>query len=136
MKRLLTIYYSPLAFDIATLILRVGFGILMIPSHGYAKLATYSERKDDFMSFLGLGGPLSLALAIFAEFFCSVLLMAGLFTRLAVIPLIITMLVAFSVHDWEFFGKYDLIPAFLLGYFAILLLGPGKFSIDALFKFK
>ena len=131
MKKLLSIKYSPLAFNLGTLILRLGLGILMIPEHGYAKLISFAERKDQFVDFLGLGSPVSLALAIFAEFFCSLLLIAGLFTRLAVIPLIITMLVAFQAHNWEFFGKYELVPAFLTGYFAILLLGPGKFSLDA-----
>ena len=134
MKKLLGIKYTPLAFNLATLALRLGFGILMVPEHGYAKLVSFAERKDQFVNFLGLGSPVSLALAIFAEFFCSLLLVAGLFTRLAVIPLIVTMLVAFSRHNWEFFGKYELVPAFLTGYFAILLLGPGKFSMDAVLK--
>lgn len=124
--------YSRFSFSVATLLLRLGFGALMIPNHGYAKLISYADRKDDFMSFMGLGGPFSLGLTIFSEFLCSILLIIGLFTRLATIPLIITVLVILSVHDWEIFGKHELVPALMLGYVAILLLGPGKFSLDQL----
>lgn len=121
-----------LTSDLAALILRIGFGILMIPSHGYAKLVSFNERKDEFMDFLGLGSTVSLSLAVFAEIFCSVLLILGLLTRLATIPLLITILVIFSVHNWELIGKYELVTAFFVGYLAIILQGPGRFSLDYL----
>lgn len=120
------------ASDIAALVLRIGFGVLMIPKHGYAKLVEFSARKDDFMSFLGLGGTISLGLTVFAEFFCSIFLIFGLFTRLATVPLLITMFVILSVHDWQLFGKYELATALLVGYAAIFALGPGKYSLDYL----
>jgi putative oxidoreductase len=75
-----------------------------------------------------------MALAIFAEFFCSILLILGLFTRLACIALIITMVVIVSVHDWDLFNKHELAPTFLVGYVAIFLMGPGKYSLDALIQ--
>ncbi|GAA4792594.1 hypothetical protein GCM10023231_20980 [Olivibacter ginsenosidimutans] len=93
---------------------------------------SFAERKERFMDFMGLGGPASLSLTIFAELFCSILLILGLATRLATIPLLITALVIMSVHHWEFFGDHDLIVALLVGYVAVLLLGPGSFSLDKL----
>ncbi|WP_134091190.1 DoxX family protein [Olivibacter sp. XZL3] len=72
MRKLFSTTYSRVAFNFATLVLRIGSGIFMIP-HGYAKLLSFGERKDQFMSFLGLSGSVSLGLAIFAEFFCSIL---------------------------------------------------------------
>lgn len=131
MKKLFYHSYSPFAFNLATLILRVGLGVLMIPNHGWAKLSHFAEKKGTFMNFMGMGSALSLGLATFAEFFCSILLILGLFTRLATIPLIVTIFVILNVHHWEIFGKHELVPAFLFGYLAILLLGPGKFSLDA-----
>ncbi|TDS11916.1 DoxX family protein [Sphingobacterium paludis] len=131
-KFFLTVPKGTAASNLAALILRIGFGALMIPHHGYAKLVEFSERKGQFMSFLGLGSTLSLSLAIFAEFFCSIFLVFGLFTRLATIPLLITILVIMSVHNWEIFGKYELASAFFVGYLAIFLLGPGRFSLDSL----
>lgn len=120
------------ASNLAALFLRLGFGILMIPKHGYAKLVGFQTMKSQFVDFMGLGSTLSLSLAVFAEFFCSILLVLGLFTRLASIPLIVTMLIALSVHNWVIFGEYELASAFLIGYIAILTLGPGKYSLDYL----
>lgn len=131
MKRLFYHGYSDLTFNLATLLLRLGFGVLMIPNHGWAKLSHFAERKDKFMSFMGLSPAVSLGLATFAEFFCSLLLILGLFTRLATIPLLVTMVVIMNIHHWQMFGEHELAPAFLFGYGAILLLGPGKFSLDA-----
>ena len=92
MKKLFSTQYSTLAFNTAMFILRLGMGMLMIP-HGYDKLVHFSNYKKDFMNFLGLGPTISLALVVLAEFFCSLFVMAGLFTRLMVIPLIIELLV-------------------------------------------
>ncbi|WP_437918309.1 DoxX family protein [Sphingobacterium sp. LRF_L2] len=131
-KFFFTVPKGSLALSLTAFILRFVFGLLMIPHHGYAKLVEFNERKGQFMDFLGLGGTFSLSLTIFAEFFCSILLVIGLFTRLATIPLLITILVIFSIHNWEIFGKHELVTAFLGGYLGILLLGPGKFSIDYL----
>jgi len=124
--------YTPLSFNLGTLVLRVGFGILMIPGHGYAKLIHFQEYKTDFVDFMGLGMEASLSLAIFAEFFCSILLILGLGTRFMIIPLIFTVLVILSVHSWELIGEHELATAFLVGYLAILILGPGEYSLDAM----
>jgi putative oxidoreductase len=114
----------------ALFLLRAGFGLLMIPNHGWPKLIGFNEKKSQFMDFIGLGAPISLALVIFAELGCSVLLILGLFTRLALIPLIITTLVIMHTHNWAFFSKHELVSAFMLAYIVLLLLGPGKYSLD------
>lgn len=119
-----------MAFHIAMLTLRVVFGLLMLP-HGWDKLSHFAEKKYRFMNFMGLGAPLSLGLATFAEFFCSILLIAGLFTRLATIPLLVTIFVILNVHHWQFYGEHELVPAFMAAFLVIMLVGPGKYSLDA-----
>ncbi len=130
MKKLLSTKYSAGAFNVAMLLLRLGAGALMM-MHGYNKLIHFSDKKDTFMNFMGMGSTMSLALVVFAEFFCSLFLMLGLFTRLSVIPLIITMLVAlFKSHNGEIFGDGEEATLYLSVYFVLLLLGPGKVSVD------
>lgn len=132
MKKLISIAYTDFSFNLATFILRVSMGVLMIP-HGYDKLVKFSEYKRDFMNFLGIGPTLSLALVVFAEFFCSVFLILGLFTRPVVAILIIAMLVAvIKAHNGDIFGDGEHGSLFLAGYLAILLVGPGKASLDGI----
>ena len=132
MKKLLSTKYSASAFNIAMLILRAGMGILMLP-HGYDKLVNFQKYSKDFMNFLSMGSTTSLALLIFAEFFCSLLLILGLFSRFAVIPLIIAMFVAlFKGHNGEVFGDGEHATLFIIGFLTILLVGPGKVSVDGM----
>ena len=132
MKKLLSTKYSASAFNAVILLLRLTTGFLMM-SHGYDKLIHFGTKHNSFMNFLGIGSTLSLSLAIFAEFFCSLFIIMGLFTRFAVIPLIITMCVAlFKVHNGNVFGKGELDALFLAGYIVILFVGPGKVSVDTM----
>ena len=132
MKQLLSTRYSAGAFNAALLIFRFGIGVLMI-SHGYQKLVHYGDIEPKFMNFLGLGTTFSLALVVFAEFFCSLFIILGLFTRLSAIPLIITMGVAlFKAHNADFFGEGEKAALFLCGYLLLLLVGPGKISVDGM----
>jgi putative oxidoreductase len=104
-------------------------------THGYPKLANFSERMDKFADPFGLGSSISLALVVFAEFLCSILLILGLKLRLAVIPLIITMLVViFHAHWDDPFGRKELPLMFLGIYVVLFLLGPGKYSLESVFK--
>jgi putative oxidoreductase len=132
MKKLLSISYSNWAFNIAMLLLRLGAGALIIP-YGYSKLVHFAEKKDSFMNFLGLGSTLSLVLVIFAEFFCGMFVILGLFTRLTVIPLVIAMsVIVFKVNKGNIFGDKAEAALFLVCFLVILLCGPGKASADGL----
>lgn len=132
MKKLLSTKYSAGAFNTAMLLLRLGFGILMM-NHGYDKLIHFSQYQAKFMNFLGLGSTISLALVVFAEFICALFIILGLFTRLAVIPLIIVMCVAlFQVHNAQFFGKGEMDSLYLTGFLVLLIIGPGKVSVDGM----
>ncbi len=132
MKKLFSSRISIGATNFALFVLRLGTGILMIP-HGYSKLVNYGTMKLQFMPFMGLSGAVSLGLVIFAEFFCSLLLMVGFATRLAAIPLIIDMTVAITMaHKGDIFGQGQAAMLFLIPFFILLFTGPGKYSIDSL----
>lgn len=132
MRKLFSTSYSAGAFNTAMLVLRLGLGILMI-HHGYDKLVHFSKYQGQFMNFMGMGQTMSLALVVFAEFFCSLFLILGLFTRMATIPLIITMCVAlFKAHNADVFGEGQMAALYLTGYVTLLLTGPGKVSVDGM----
>ena len=129
MKKILSTRTAPWALNLSLFILRMGLGLLMIP-HGYGKMVHFSERSGNFMDFLGLGSAVSLALVIFAEFFCAAI---GLFTRITVVPLVITMTVAvFKAHDADIFGDGERGMLFLIASVVIMLCGPGKASVDGI----
>jgi len=130
MKKLFYHSYSPIAFNIAMLAVRVVFGLIMM-RHGWQKLSHFAQYQNKFMNFMGLGSAVSLGLATFAEFFCSLFLILGLFTRLATIPLLVTVFVILNFQHWAFFGEHELVPCLAVVYFALLLIGPGKYSLDA-----
>lgn len=132
MKKLFSAKHTDGAFNTAMLVLRLGLGILMI-NHGYDKLVHFGKYQGEFMNFMGIGQTMSLALVVFAEFFCSLFLILGLFTRLATIPLIITMCVAlFKAHNAHFFTDGEMAALYLIGYIALLFTGPGKVSVDGM----
>ncbi len=133
MKKLFGTRISESAFAFAMLVLRVGTGSLMLMNHGLDKLMHFSQKAGGFADPFGIGSTASLSLAVFAEFFCSVFIILGLFTRLACIPLIINMAVAlFIAHKGDFFGKGELAGLFLVCFVALLFTGPGKVSVDRL----
>lgn len=116
--------------DTGLLILRLGLGLLMMV-HGWSKLIGFNEKAADFYDFLGLGGEISLGLTVFAEFFCSLLLVVGLGTQLVLIPLtILAMVIVFDVKGGDSLSEKELGLMYLIGYVSLLLTGPGRFSLD------
>ena len=117
--------------SIALLLIRLISGLAMAFSHGLGKLQNFSSSADSFPDPFGLGGQLSMILAIFAEFFCGIFVALGFATRLTLVPLIITMATAFFViHGSDPFAKQEMSLIYLIMYIAILVAGPGKYSID------
>jgi putative oxidoreductase len=124
----------PLSLDLGLLVIRLSLAAFMLP-HGFPKLVHYADRMEKFSDPFGLGSPLSLALAVFAEFFCSILLALGLFTRFAIIPLIITMATAaFIVHAGDPFGDREKALLYLFPFLGLFITGPGKLSVDGIVK--
>lgn len=113
----------------ASLILRLSAALMLL--HGWPKMMGFSERADTFADPIGIGTSGSLALTIFAEVFCTVFIVLGLFTRVATIPLMICMAVAaFVVHGPDPLSDREASLGYLALYLAIFFLGGGRFSAD------
>ena len=118
------------AFSLFLLALRILFGVLLL-SHGVQKWMNFSAMSGSFPDRVGVGSTLSLGLAIFGEVFCSVGFIFGAFYRLALIPMIFTMGMAFFViHANDPFAIKELAFIYLVVFILMYITGPGKFSID------
>ena len=112
------------------LAVRIIFGILLM-NHGIQKWSNFQELSMTFPDPLGLGSPLSLGLAIFGELVCSMGFIIGFLYRLAMIPMIFTISVAFFViHANDVFAVKELAFIYLVVFIFMYIAGPGKFSID------
>lgn len=121
---------GPLAQDLGLLTLRILSGSVLL-THGYPKLQKILQGNLQFGDPIGIGQVPSLYLATFAEFFCAILVIIGLYTRLSLIPLMINMATAFFiVHSADDFGIKELSLLFLGMFVVLFLTGPGKYSID------
>jgi putative oxidoreductase len=122
--------YTDNTLSFGLLVLRITMGGLMIPG-GYHKLTHFSSMSKQFIDPFHLGMPATLGLLIFAEFFCAVLIVLGLLTRFATIPLIIAMACAvYYGHNGDIFGEGGHAALFFGGFLALLFTGPGKYSLD------
>lgn len=130
--------------DFGLLLIRLMFGASMAAA-GYGKLENFSAMaKDPFwtdqVNFLGITGAPVLGLVVFAEFFCSLLLIFGFLTRLSLIPLIICVFYIFailpgtiSIYNVDANG-FQFNPAFpyFIVYLALFFTGAGRYSVDYL----
>ena len=116
--------------SVILLIVRVVFGVMLM-NHGIDKWANYQELSAVFPDPLGIGSPLSLGLAIFGELACSMAFIIGFLYRLAMIPMIFTICVAFFiVHADDPFAVKELAFVYLVVFVLMYIVGPGKFAVD------
>lgn len=125
--------------DIGLLILRIGIGISFIFVHGLPKMMggpQQWEKLGGSMTNLGITfAPLFWGfMAAITEFGGGLLLLVGLFTRSTSVFLAFTMLVAAMRHltamdPWgRVFHPIEIMVVFI----ALIFLGAGKYSIDAM----
>lgn len=129
------LYPKDLYVSYSLLILRVIASVMMIINHGWNKILAGQEKWNrlgtaltdfigiDFMSvFFGF-------MAAFSESIGMVMVIFGIFTRPAAFLLLFTMFVASMNHLVD--GKFpELAIMYLIVMLALLISGPGKFSLD------
>jgi putative oxidoreductase len=121
---------------LAPLLARVTVGWVFATT-GWAKLHSL-QKVIDYFTDLGIPYPqIHAPFASANEFVCGVLVLLGLATRVASIPLIVVMLVAIRSAQWEnvdsaaaLFGLVEWLYIAIFAWLAIA--GPGPVSLDAL----
>ena len=125
------------AADAASIVLRLSFGSFMLLAYGWPKLMNFRHWVDIFPTPFGWNPTLAMGLIVAAEVGCAVLLVIGLWTRLAALPLAFAMAVALlDTHAGEpWHGPTADIgrerPAvYLAAFVAVALLGGRRWSLD------
>jgi putative oxidoreductase len=133
--------------DWVTLILRLIMGVGFI-AHGWAKISRGTAGFGKLLAWIGVPFPqATAAVTSYVELIGGIVLILGIWTRFAVIPLAITMIVAMftiNIHygfssiktigltpEGPVFGPpgYEINLLYIGGLLVLLLLGSGKWSV-------
>ena len=138
-KRLLLLEQLPFSPNLGRLALRVLVFLPLLVKHGALKLSNFGQMAHDFPDPLHIGSLATLVIATVADAICSTLIILGLATRWAALFALCNLLVAFIfVHHFDLMSWKDMggqiIFMFMGACIAVILLGPGKFSVDALIE--
>ena len=125
--------------NMGRLFLRLFIGIMFM-QFGVRQIDHFDVLKDIFPGVIGMTGHASLIIMICIEIVCSTFIMFGFLTRIMIIPPFVSMILAeyHILHDYVGEAAYLLdwqqigyVPVLFMGiYFFLLLVGPGKISVD------
>ncbi len=125
--------------DPGLLLLRLGVGLVFVV-HGWSKLSNGPAGFAEMLSGLGVAAPDVIAwLMTVAELGGGAAIMLGLLTRLATLPLIAIMVGAIALVKVDLgiiapagavMPGAEVDIALLAGLLGLLLLGPGRLSLD------
>ena len=114
---------------------RLVFG-LTFASHGLDKLQHFSETAAHFPAPFALSGDIAVGLSIFGELVCGLAFAFGFLTRLTLLPMIFTMIVAFTTVHGESVSGGELAFLYLVIFVLSWFAGAGKFSVDGVISSK
>ena len=124
-------YLRGKAVSFLLLLIRLFFGVLFF-MHGLDKMMDFNELSLTYPSVFGFGSYMTLMLSIFCEFACSMFLMTGLMTRIVLVPMVLSMAVAFfDIHD-GMMPEGELSLIYLVVFLGLFIAGPGRYSVDYL----
>ncbi|MCK5440372.1 MAG: DoxX family protein [Maribacter sp.] len=103
----------------------------MLLSHGIPKFQKLLNGNLEFADSVGIGAAPSLFLTVIGEFVCPILIIIGFNTRWAAVYSAITMsIIGFVHHAADPFKVKEKALMFLVIFVVIIILGPGKYSMD------
>lgn len=120
------------ARDLGLLFLRVSAAAFLLAVHGLPKLLDFDHQLTLIEDPFHMGARLTLVLAIFAEVLCPLLIAAGIFVRLACLPILVLLLVALlAVHpEWTLEqGQFGWLLVII--FTTVFIAGPGRLALNA-----
>lgn len=125
--------------NLGRLFLRLFVGIMLM-QFGIRQIINFDHISNVFPSVMCMSSSASLSVLIGIEVICSFFIMIGFLTRVMILPPFLAMLAAeyYLLHDYVAIASYQLdwqqqgyLPIMFLGiYFFLMLVGPGKISVD------
>tara|TARA_B000000475_G_scaffold204922_1_gene167124 strand:- start:566 stop:937 length:372 start_codon:yes stop_codon:yes gene_type:complete len=121
--------------NIALLLIRIVFAGSMLYGHGLSKFYRLIEGNLSFANPIGIGEAPTLVLAVFSEFLAPLFILIGYKTKIfSFFPAATMFVAAFIVHLSDPFARKEKAILFLIGFVVIMMMGPGKYSIDRKFS--
>ena len=121
--------------NIALLLIRIVFAGSMLYGHGLSKFYRLIEGDLSFANPIGIGEAPTLVLAVFSEFLAPLFILIGYKTKIfSFFPAATMFVAAFIVHLSDPFARKEKAILFLIGFVVIMMMGPGKYSIDRKFS--
>lgn len=129
--KILDSHYESQKVNIALLIFRIGIGLSLINTHGLPKLMDIQGAIEHIPDPFGMGGTISVIVAITANIVCASFLVLGLFTRFSALFIMgLTLTGLFMVHWADPWKVKDVPYMYSLANALIIMLGAGKYSMD------
>ena len=135
--RILNAKFISSNYDGGLLVLRVGAGLVLFLRHGWEKVSQMTLINPNFPDPLHIGHSLTWTLALLSDGICSLLIVLGVGTRWLALYCFFNIFVAWAlVHHFTFLGKSpgadhgELIALYLVAFAALMVAGPGRYSVD------
>ncbi len=121
--------------NLGRLFLRLFVGVMFI-HFGIRQLIGFSELRHVFPTALGMSSETCLILMICVELICSLLIMVGIISMIAAEHYILHDLMSDTMAMTIDCTEPGYVPIMFIGIYAtIMLLGPGKISLDYFFSY-
>lgn len=135
MKKILTnitnVAVPSAMFHITLLLFRVAVAVQLMLAHGLKKIGVGVSEAERVPNPLQLPEALNQLFAGTANLFFPVLVMLGLFTRLAVLPTLAVTLTGYFVVHWnDSIVEKDIPFMYSIAFLLLLSFGPGRYSAD------
>jgi len=116
--------------DLGLFFLRITGSLLLLYVHGLPKIVHFSEELTRIEDPFGFGPYFSLIPAIVAEVICPILILFGVATRLACVPIVAVLLVAMLVvHPGWSIAEGQFGWLLLIIFTTLAITGPGAWRV-------
>jgi putative oxidoreductase len=127
------VYPGAKEFNVSLLVFRILLSVELMVVHGLKKISIGATEAEHVPNPLHFPDAFNQAFAITANLIFPVFIILGLFTRLAILPVIAVTLTGYFVVHWhDSLLQKDTPFMYSLSYLLLLVLGPGKYSVDYL----